>query len=103
MGQKVTLSIKATQSDRRRKNYHSGGSRLELEEERKSALSREVNPRYLGRNSLGLSAIRTNSISAPACIFRITLPRWIFIVASLAPISEAVFFFRLANHTSPTA
>ncbi len=32
-GQKVTLSIKAAQSDRGRKNYYSGGSRLEVEED----------------------------------------------------------------------
>src|ERR1700723_670304 len=36
--------------------------------------------RYCGRIGLSLSAMRTNSISEPACIFCMALPRWIFTV-----------------------
>ena len=46
-----------------------------------------------------LSAIRTNSATDPACIFCITWPRWIFTVASLAPISEAICLLSIPETT----
>src|ERR1700678_696130 len=55
----------------------------------------------LGRENLSLSVMRTNSISDSACIFRITLPRWIFTVASLAPISEAICLLSIPDTTRP--
>src|ERR1700722_4940608 len=50
---------------------------------------------------LSLSAIRTNSTNEAACILSIRLPRWIFTVASLAPISEAICLLSNPETTKP--
>jgi hypothetical protein len=55
-----------------------------------SAGKQEGSRGYLRGESLSLSAMWTNSAKELASIFCMTWPLWIFTVASLAPISEAI-------------
>lgn len=44
--------------------------------------------------------MRTSSARDRACIFRMTLPRWIFTVISLSPTSAAICLFSRPHVTS---
>src|SRR5580700_11080369 len=84
------------QSDLGRANYYLSGIRFEWI---LGGIADGIGPHYLRAESLSLSAMRSKSTTDPACIFCITWPRWIFTVASLAPIADAICLLSIPETT----
>src|SRR6201987_494017 len=97
MRRSLTVFATRAQLALSRAHYHFGGNRLEGRARNNPGYRTE--PAYLRRERFSLSAVRTKSTTDPACILRMTLPRWIFTVASLAPISEAICLLSIPETT----